>query len=109
MASIFIIETDDINVVKQRLREAISEIKKSGISVSDFIAVKKGFYGKHMMEMDNPENVATKHMDGYLNGFDFRDWERELLKINKEELEELINKEYTFENLSTAIISPFVS
>ncbi len=106
LASIFSVSSQYPELVEKKLFDAIDAMKQQDILESDFLAVKKSFYGRYVSDMDNPEIVATNHMTGYLDGVDFREWQNVIMNIEKAELEELIRNSYNYDSSSVSIVNP---
>ena len=104
--SVFGVETKHEEEVTKGLSDAIDKIKKQGISDDDFVAVKKSFYGRHIMEQDDPEIVAENYMEASLYDYNFDDLQDLVLNIDKTEIENLIKETYYDQSSCVSVINP---
>lgn len=106
LLTVFIVETKQPDIVKNKIFEEINRIKKDGVNKDALTSIKKSYYGNYVMDMNSPKTVATNHMDGYLDNLDFREWQDILLNVTKNELEELIEKTYNYESSTVFMVEP---
>ena len=100
----FIGESTNPEKVRDLLCNRITELKKTGISDTDFEISKKRLYGLSVRSFNDVDDLANNIVDCYFNGYNLFSQLDCYKTITKEDIEEVLNNSFDTENMCLSVI-----
>lgn len=106
LANIFAGESKQPQVVKERIHNAIQELKKTGIDQETFDRIRKSMYGSIIMNFNEVDEVANDLVSCYFSNNSIYDTIDIVANLTCEEVNELLRRSFNDECLAISIVNP---
>ncbi len=100
------LQTNDIEEVIKEIKIFIDNMKKDGISESDFERAKKRVYGDLVKDYNDVADIATGLVTDYFKGISSFDYFEEFKIINKEYIEKVLKDLFVENRKVISVIKP---
>lgn len=92
--------------IKQKIEEAIENMKKNGIEEEHFNRIKKKIYGDYVVEYNSVSEIARMFLADSLKGINSFDYIEEFETVTKEYTQNVLENVFKTENEVISIINP---
>lgn len=99
-------ESDNPQIVVEKLQDEIERINRSGIESTYFTRIKKSYHGKLIRSLNSFENICAGMASSYFKNCSYFDRISILDEITKDDVEHFIRKNLTPEKIAVSIITP---
>lgn len=98
--TIIYIASDDYKKIEEETTQYIKELKKYGISQEVFDISKKKIIGDKIFETEDIMSIHREIIESIVENYDLFEYESELLKVSKEDVDNFIKNELNLDNMS---------
>ena len=99
-------ESDEPQLVKEKLLETIENYRKYGFGEEEFQRIKKAYFGSYIRKFNNVESVGNMLCKGFLNDVDLTSFPEVYSHITAESLQQVLSEVFTPENCVLSVVKP---
>jgi len=99
-------ESDEPQLVKEKLLETIENYRKYGFGEEEFQRIKKAYFGSYIRKFNNVESVGNMLCKGFLNEVDLTSFPEVYSHITAESLQQVLSEVFTPENCVLSVVKP---
>lgn len=97
-------ETKEPDQLVIALKDAIEDMKKTGLSISDFERIRKKMIGRHLSSFNSTQYIANSFVNYYMKGIELFDYLETLQKIEFKQLEDRFLEHYDLQYSTVSIV-----
>ena len=99
-------ESDEPQLVKQKLMETIENYRSNGFCDEEFDRIKKAYFGSFIRKFNSVEAVGNMLCKGYLADTDLMEFPEIYSDITGESLSQVLSEVFTEENCVLSVVKP---
>lgn len=97
-------QSNDPELVFEKIKDKINDIKKNGINKNDFERIKKMIYGNYVKEYNEVGDIARMFLSDYFKGINSFDYLEEIETINEEYIESILKNLFNEEKMVISVV-----
>ncbi len=99
-------EAKNYKKVIAKIKDAITELKKKGLSEEDFERTKKMLYGRFVRGFEDVTTIANMFVSDFFRGVNASKYVDAYKEIDKEYVEDVLNKHFDFDKMAVSLVLP---
>lgn len=99
-------ESKNYKKVIAKIKDAITELKKKGLSEEDFERTKKMLYGRFVRGFEDVSTIANMFVSDLFRGVNASKYVDAYKEIDKEYVEDVLNKHFDFDKMAVSLVLP---